>query len=80
MRHCVEAVFRVTATITSEPEAALGHVLRSGVALGRHIVLIDGGDGTFDHLYAKRCPGASGAMWYRRCQRAFTCAGAQMYR
>lgn len=66
MKMCVQEVFGpdVIVVVTSEPEAAFNYAVSQMMSEENkeqnvfneyeHIILIDGGDGTFDNLYVKR--------------------------
>ncbi|CAL6063752.1 Fe-S_protein assembly chaperone HscA domain-containing protein [Hexamita inflata] len=81
MKACAKYVFRGSEIdFTTEPEAAFSYLMTTqedttifdGV---KHIILNDGGDGTFDHVYVK----LFGDVWSKQQGLAFNCAGTNIY-
>lgn len=82
MKACATHVFRgVELDFTTEPEGAFSYIstlTESEDAFKgfNHIVLMDGGDGTFDYLYVK----LFSDVWSKQTGTAFNCAGSSIYK
>ena len=81
MRAAAQAVFSdCDIDFTTEPEAAFGYLLAESddqemFEKVNHIILMDGGDGTFDYIYVKK----HRDVWSNKCSHAFNCAGTNIY-
>lgn len=80
MLSCFRYVFGDCVDITTEPEAAFSYISAKSekqdeLEKHQHIILADGGDGTFDYLYVKRFDN----IWSKQHSQAFNCAGTKMF-
>lgn len=81
MRAAAQAVFSdCDIDFTTEPEAAFGYLLAESddqemFEKVNHIILMDGGDGTFDYIYVKK----HRDVWSNKLSTAYNCAGTNIY-
>lgn len=82
MRACAKHVFtQQDIDFTTEPEAAFSYLMtieqdEETFKKYKHLILMDGGDGTFDYLYVKRF----NDIWSKQDGDAFNNAGTALYK
>lgn len=82
MMACAKFVFKgIDIDFTTEPEAAFSYLMtieqdEETFKKYKHLILMDGGDGTFDYLYVKRF----NEIWSKQDGDAFNNAGTSIYK
>lgn len=82
MMACARHVFKgIDIDFTTEPEAAFSYLMtieqdEETFKKYKHLILMDGGDGTFDYLYVKRF----NDIWSKQDGDAFNNAGTALYK